>query len=493
MLTYGLTWYKSQLTANARADIQQQYSSVNAYSVSGFPLGSDGDPSFSYGYTPYTYPATSIIKTRNAGFLGSVNYAYDQRFLIDATYRLDGTSAFGSNKVYKPFIGGGLGWNLAKEKWFRHEKWIQLLKLRGDLGYTGNTNLGNFTSVSTFGFQTGLGTFGQGLNLLSLGNPDLGWEKTLQGSYGVDFQLWNNRISGYVEYFDKMTDPLVISASGTVPSSVAVNQNYEMNIGKLNTKGMDFNLRVSPVYNLRQRIVWTLGITGQAYKERYSGLGNQLANLNKTEQADQSLNRFQDGYSPDDIWAVKSRGIDPSNGQEIFENLNGAYSYTYDPAQVRRVGNTDPAVEGVINSTLAYHNWTLGLNFRYRIGGDIYNTDLYNKVENISGALIWNNQDRRALLDRWQHPGQVSQYKAITNMTTTPMSSRFVEKDNQLLGESINLGWRTTNGWIRKMGMQSLSFNCYLNDLFWWESIKLERGTDYPFARSVAFSINASF
>lgn len=493
MLTYGRNWYKSQLTVNARADIQQQYTSSYAFSVSGFPLGSDGDPSFSYGYAPYSYPATSIIKTRNVGFLGSANYAYDQRYLADLTYRLDGTSIFGSNKVYKPFVSAGLGWNLAKEKLFRDKKWIQMLKIRGDLGYTANTNLGNFTSVSTFGFQTGLGPFGQGLNLLSLGNPNLGWEKSLQGSYGVDFTLWNNRITGYVEYFNKKTDPLVISASGTVPSSVAVNENYEMNIGTLSTKGVDFNLRVSPVYNLKQRIVWTIGITGQAYKERYGGLGNQLANLNKTELADLSLNRFQDGYSPDDIWAVKSRGIDPSNGQEIFENLNGSNTYTYDPTQIRRVGNTDPVVEGVINSTIAYHNWTLGLNFRYRIGGDIFNTDLYNKVENISSTLLWNNQDKRALYDRWQTPGQVAQYKAITNTTYTPMSSRFVQLDNQLLGESINLGWRSTGPWVRKMGMQSLSFNCYLNDLFWWESIQLERGTDYPFARAVALSINASF
>jgi hypothetical protein len=158
------------------------------------------------------------------------------------------------------------------------------------------------------------------------------------------------------------------------------------------------------------------------------------------------------------------------------------------------VGNTDPVVEGVISSTLGYHNWSLGLNFRYRIGGDIFNTDLYNKVENITPSTVWFNQDKRALYDRWQYPGEVSQFKSITSLTTTtPMSSRFVQLDNQLLGESINLGWRATNGWIRKAGMQSLGFNFYLNDLFWWETIKLERGTDYPFARTAAFSINASF
>lgn len=493
MLTYAKTFRKSQLTANVRTDITQTSGTSTGFSATGYPYGTDGNPSFAYSYTPYTVPSSSTTTSRDVGFLGSANYAYDRRFLLDATYRLDGSSVFGSNKLFKPFASVGLGWNLNRESFLRHTRWIQLLKLRGNVGYTGNENLGQFTSVSTYGFNPGVNNFGQGLNLLSLGNPNLDWQKTLQGSYGMDFTLFGNRITGYVEYFDKVTNPLVVTANGALPSSVALNSGYEINVGELTTRGVDFNLRVSPIYNLRKRIILTIGITGEAYKSKYSGFGDKLAALNEQEQEDNGLNRYTDGYSPDDIWAVRSRGIDPANGQEIFQKKDGTLTYTYDPDDIVRVGNTEPKVEGVLTTTLAYHNFTLGVNFRYRLGGDIFNTDLYDKVENISLQQVMYNQDKRALYERWQKPGDVSQFKAISTTSYTPMSSRFVELDNQLIGESFNLGWRMSNGWIRKLSLQSLSFNFYLNDLFWLETVKTERGTDYPFSRSSSFSINASF
>ncbi|HTJ13733.1 MAG TPA: SusC/RagA family TonB-linked outer membrane protein [Dinghuibacter sp.] len=495
MVTYATTVRRNQVTVNVRSDISQTKNSSVGFSATGYPYGTDGNPSFAYSYTPYTVPSSSINTGRDVGFLGSVNYAYDQRFLFDGTYRLDGSSVFGSNKLFKPFASAGLGWNIGRESFLRRLGWIQLLKLRGDIGYTGNENLGQFTSVSTYSFQSGSynPNFGQGLSLESLGNPNLEWQKTLQSSYGLDFTLLRNRISGYFEYFDKATNPLVVTANGALPSSVGLNSGYEINAGKLTTRGVDFNLRVSPIYNLRKRIIWTIGITGEAYKSRYSDFGSRLDALNKQEQQSNGLVRYTDGYSPDDIWAVVSKGIDPATGHELFLKKDGTLTYTYDPNDITRVGNSEPRLEGVINSSLAYKGFTLGVNFRYRIGGDVFNSDLYQKVENISLQGVWQNQDKRALYDRWQKPGDVAQFKSISIQTSTPMSSRFVELDNQVIGESFNLGWRSSNGWIRKLRMQSLSFNLYLNDLFWLETVKTERGTGYPFARSSSFSINASF
>jgi TonB-linked SusC/RagA family outer membrane protein len=493
MLTYATILGKNRFTANVRSDIQQNSGTSVGFSATGFPYGTDGNPSFAYSYTPYTLPTSSTTVGRDVGFLGSINYTYDQRFLLDAVYRLDGTSVFGSNKLWKPFASAGLGWNLNREPFLRQLHWIDLLKIRGNIGFTGNENLGQFTSLSTYSYQPGVNNFGQGLTLASLGNPNLEWQKTLQGSYGMDFTLLHNRISGYLEYFDKVTNPLVITANGALPSSAGLNSGYELNAGELTTKGLDFNLRVSPIYDLRKRIIWTIGLTGQAYKSRYSGFGNKLQALNKQEQDANGLIRYTDGYSPDDIWAVVSKGIDPATGNELFLKKDGTTTFQYDPDDIARVGNTEPKVEGVISSTMAYKNFTLGVNFRYRLGGDVFNTDLYNKVENITLGNVRLNQDKRALFDRWQKPGDISQFKSIANTSATPMSSRFVEKDNQIIGESFNLGYRISNGWIRKMRMQSLSFNFYLNDLFWLESVKTERGTDYPFARTTSFSINASF
>ncbi len=131
---------------------------------------------------------------------------------------------------------------------------------------------------------------------------------------------------------------------------------------------------------------------------------------------------------------------------------------------------------------------------RYRYGGDAYNYALYQKVENISDDNVFFNQDKRALYDRWKKVGDISKFKAISITATTPISSRFVQPDNTITGESVRIGYEFGKaGWLKKLGMRSLSVNGYLNDIFRISTMKRERGTEYPFARTVAFTINTSF
>src|SRR5690606_30955732 len=106
---------------------------------------------------------------------------------------------------------------------------------------------------------------------------------------------------------------------------------------------------------------------------------------------------------------------------------------------------------------------------------------------------IKSNLDRRALYERWQQPGDIAKFRGIGNTVSTPLSSRFIQKDSHFTGESVNLSWRSSAGWIKAAGMQSLTFNFYLHDIFRLESILSERGINYPYARTLSFSVNASF
>lgn len=492
MISYAKVINKHQFNANVRGDMASSKTSLTSFEAVGFPFGTNGNPVFAYSYKPSSRPGSSSVTSRSVGALASINYAYDQRFMVDATYRVDGASNFGSNKQFQPFASAGIGWNLSREKFIRNIAWINLLKLRANAGYTGNQNLGSFTSTSVYTYLSGANRFGQALDMSSLGNPNLDWQNTLQKSFGADFTLLGNRISGYVEYFDKLTDPMIVTANGTIPASAGVS-NYSLNVGELRTTGYAFNLRLSPVYNMRKRIIWTVGVSGQANKSSYGGFGNSLKALNDLQLTRNSLLRFEDGNSPDDIWAVVSKGIDPATGAEIFRKKDGTFTFVYDTDDIVRVGNLRPKVEGVITSNFTYKNFNVGANVRYRIGGTVFNGALYQKVENISAADLLQNQDKRALYNRWQKPGDISEFKSISLTTTTPMSSRFVQEDNHFVGESINAGWRVSNGWIRKLRLQSLSINLYLNEIFRIESVLTERGIDYPFSRSASVSLNASF
>ncbi|MCD0490532.1 SusC/RagA family TonB-linked outer membrane protein [Pedobacter sp. MC2016-14] len=494
MLTFSKAVEKHQITASVRGDIQRTFNEGTGFSVTGFPFGTNGNPAFAFNYVPASTPTSSTVESRSVGLLASANYGYDQRFLVDLIYRLDGASAFGQENLFKPFVSGGIGWNLNREQFLKNASWINLLKLRANLGVTGNENLGQFSSVSTYVFQSGNNNnFGQGLSLVSLGNPSLDWQKTVQGSYGADFSFFNSRISGYLEYFNKDTDPLAVPATGVMPSSAGVNSNYVLNVGSLQTKGWNFNLRVSPIYNLEKRVIWSIGIMGSNYSSAYGGLQNSLSAFNTEELNNNGLNRYYDGYSPDDIWAVLSRGVDPATGKEIFQKKDGSLTFTYDPADVTKVGNSRPNLEGTINTSLTYKDFTFSAIMRYRFGGDVFNSAIYDKVENISTQNLIYNQDRRALYDRWQKPGDVAQFVAIADYIGSPMSSRFVENDSHIIGESFNVSWRSYAGWIKKLRLQSLGLSFYANDIFRIEKVQTERGIQYPYARSASFSINATF
>ena len=114
-------------------------------------------------------------------------------------------------------------------------------------------------------------------------------------------------------------------------------------------------------------------------------------------------------------------------------------------------------------------------------------------MENISETALYYNLDRRALSDRWQKPGDRARFKAISINDTTPMSSRFVLRENYISGESISIGYETSARWLHVVGVQGASFRLYMNDIFRLASFKEERGTDYPFSKSFSLSISLRF
>jgi TonB-linked SusC/RagA family outer membrane protein len=492
MLTYSkLLALKHAITANARAEIQENRNSSFTSVAVGFPAGSNGNPAYAYSYMHDSRPSSVERVYRRNNALLSVNYTYDQRFLFDASYRLDGSTAFGSNKKYSPFWSVGAGWNLHNEAYFKQFSWINVLRLRANTGMTGNQNFGSISSISTYEFDPYINQFGQGVTLLTLGNPDLKWQRTRSTNIGADVTAFGNRLRANLNVFEKNTDPLVVVVE--LPSSTGI-YGYPMNVGTMTTRGAEATLRFSPIYRPQQRMVWTLGFTGSTVKSRYADFTNQMEGVNKQQQESKSLLRYNDGYSPDDIWAVYSYGIDPGTGRELFRRKDGQYTFNYNPADVVVVGNSRPTLEGVLSSNLSLKGFSFGINVRYLYGGDVFNSALFNKVENISLGSLPNNQDKRALYDRWKTPGDISQFKGISITETTPMSSRFVQEENTLTGESISMGYDFVNSqWVKRLGMNTLRINAYMNDIFRASSIRRERGIDYPFTRSVSLSINASF
>ena len=492
-VTYGrLFGEEHMVNLVAGFNFSNTSTTMNGYSATGFTEDQFAAPSFANGYPEGGKPSYTESTTRAASFYLNGGYAYDNRYLLDVNYRRDGASMFGASHRWRDTWSVGLGWNIHKERFMEGTDFFQLLKLRASVGNPGNQNFSAYQAFTTYQFNGWMtNVFGAGVLIAAMGNPELQWQNTLNYTVGMDVAMWDNRLGLTLDVFRKVTDPLL--AVMTTPGSVGV-KSVAMNAGQQKTDGLETTLRVMPVHNPQKGISWTVSLNARTYKSRYAHIGNSLSSLNKEGQASvTSTTRYYDGGSPTAIWAVRSAGIDPATGQELFIKKDGTYSFTYDVADEVVVGDTQPKLEGVLGTTFYYKGFSLGAYFRYQLGGQIFNTDLYNKVENIDLADINYNQDRRALYDRWSVPGQEAQFKGISLTQRTDKSSRFVMDENTFAGESFNVGYEFTQPWIKKAGLSSLTLQAYMNDIFRVSSVKAERGIDYPFARSVSFSVSAVF
>lgn len=203
--------------------------------------------------------------------------------------------------------------------------------------------------------------------------------------------------------------------------------------------------------------------------------------------------QYEEGQSLTSIWAVKSLGIDPTTGQEIFLNRDGSVSDTWDTTQQVVVGNTEPKFNGAVGFNLVYKQWSFYSAFQYEWGGQEYNQTLVDRVEN---ADITNqNVDLRVLTDRWKQPGDIAQFKDIkdANRTTLP-TSRFVQDKAYFRLSALTLSYDFKREWLKKhTGMNMLRLEASTRDFINWNSIRQERGLSYPKSWTVDFTIKAQF
>ncbi|WP_185955213.1 SusC/RagA family TonB-linked outer membrane protein [Solitalea koreensis] len=491
LLSFGKTFGKHSFTANARSEISHRFNSSMGTTLVGFPVGSNGNPRFAFGYDQLGKPSAAQTVYRTANALVSANYSYDRRFLFDGSYRLDGSTSYGTNQRLSPYYATGIGWNLSEEKFIKGISWIDNLRISSNIGVTGNQNFGSVAASSVYSYDPSYNKFGQALTLTSVANPDIKAQKTLQLSNSINFSFLNKKLSGYFQFYNKFTNNMVVSIDNAASTGFA---NHQENFGNLTTKGFETRIAYNVIQNLKKRINWTISATGGHTQSSYGGFGNKLSRLNASQEANRTYLRFQDGNSPSAIWAAQSLGIDPATGREMFLTSTGNYTFEYPYAATVVIGNTDPLIQGIITNSIRLKGFNINMSMRYSQGASIINSALFNKVENISYKQLSLNQDRRALYDRWKKPGDIAQFKGISLTDETQMSSRFVQQEDVFSFESMSVGYNFENAkWIKSMGMNALSFSAYTNDILRISTVKRERGIGYPFARSVSFSLKASF
>lgn len=437
-------------------------------------------------------PVGEESASRRVGFTGNFNYTYDNRYFADFTYRTDGSSQFGSKNKFAPFWSAGLGWNIHREKFMVDNKVINNLRLRGSIGDTGSQQFEAYKALSTFKYYTDRNyLIWNAAELMGLGNENLKWQTTRQLNAGIELGMFNNRISASFDIYNKTTSNLLSMMAMPLSNGF---DSFTDNVGKVKNNGFEAMLSGYLVRNTSKEIFWT--VTGKlAYNK---DVITKLSDAIKLQNEEYLIGNNQDatlvyeGYSQKSIYAVRTLGIDPSTGDEVYLDRNGNITDTWKSIDRVYLGVEQPKYRGNISTMFTYKNFSVNMSFGYHWGGKQYNETLIDKVE-VPIAAIKSNLDRRVLTDRWLKPGDVKFFKAISS-TETKKSSRFVMDDNVFEMQNISVQYRLNSKKLtEKTNLQSINFALDMSDVFYISSVKRERGTDYPFARRVGLTISLLF
>lgn len=451
-------------------------------------------------YAQNEMPSGYNTKTRQFGITGNVNYTYNSLYYIDLSYRVDGNSSYGSDKKYAPFWSAGIGWNLHNEKILKDNGIVNMLRLKASYGEIGAASGAEETDAYTYYQYINNNRYMNwtGAALGGFGNPNLSWQTTKEMNIGTEFGLLDNRIKGSFEIYTKKTNNLLSSMD--LPLSMGF-PSYRANIGEVENNGWEAALQGFIIRDTKRKINWMVGAQLVYNKNEITKLSQAIKDQTETymnsdatdEDASGIQNLFYEGRPQNAIYAVQSLGIDPSTGKEIYLDKNGNITDTWKATDKVYCGSADPKYRGNLNTMLQWGDFTLSASFGYYWGGKVYNSTLRDRVEVTLSDIQEKNVDERVLSSRWYEAGDVVFFKKLSN-TSSKATSRYVMDDNVLELQSVSLQYKLKSTWLLKnFHLNSAIIGINMNDLFHWGSVKMERGTSYPYARNIQASVKLLF
>ena len=483
----------TMLTLNLGGEIKRSKSTSSTLVATGFLSDEQNDIAYATTYPDGGKPSGSEDLSASLGGFLAANFMWKNRYVLDGSYRVSGSSKFGSDHRYAPFWSVGAGWNIHNEEFAKKLGWINTLRLRGSYGYTGSVKFSSYQAVTTYKYNSDyLSYTGVGAIPMGMANPDLKWQTTKKLNVGITSSLFGDRLNVNFDVYNEKTTDMLIDRS-LPPSSGTTS--VKANLGSQTSNGIEFSLWGKIIKTRDWE--WSLSVNGLHSKTTINNISDAMKRMNEQNasgftSSDGSTNiasssplfQYREGESPSAIYAVRSAGIDPATGNEIFIKKDGSYTYKYDSKDQVSCGDTNPTLQGSISSMLQYKNFSLTASFSYRFGGEMYNSTRALKVENVNPRK---NCDVRAFTDRWTNVGDVKPYIDIAKATgnTSVYTDRFVEKDDELWLSSLYLQYNVPMTFLKKLHIQKMYLGIGTEDLFRITSAKYERGTSYLLAELI--------
>lgn len=444
---------------------------INAVIGQSFEKSSETDNSIG-GYTFFSDQIQSIEAAANkyiidaltqqwamASFFGRLNYEYRGRYLAGVTYRTDGSSKFGANRRYVSFPSFSAGWRISKESFLADYKWIDDIKLRGSLGYTGNNN-----SSSYYGSQ---GQYLLNSNNLSYAgvpilqmqqpdNPNLKWERTRSIDAGLDVSLWNGRFSGTFDYYRRRVKDMILS------SAIPLYQGWSsqpQNIGDMLNEGLELLVNATILRNKNFSWSATFNISNNHNK-----ILRLTANAEEIGLADDAYKFLKVGQPAGQFFLYQWQGVNTQTGDPLWGDGKGGTSNIPPASRYQEVpdvnvfrqsyGSSLPDFIGGMGHTINYKNWQLDAFFSFSLGAKMINGSRASLLTYSTEDA--NNLDQR-ILDHWLVPGHHTAIPRLDNRsisipdgstgssiydyTTSSTISRFLENGSYLRLRTLTLAY----------------------------------------------------
>ena len=498
--------------------------------------------------------SSSVGEYAIESYFGRLNYNFDDRYLLTATLRADGSSSFGPDNRWGYFPSMALAWRASNEKFLKDISWLSNLKLRLGWGLVGNQNAGNYAYGATMGSVATV--WGTGYVQSSFPNNELKWEKTNSWNVGLDLSLFKNRIELIVDAYYKKTDNMLIRAS--LPSyATGVISAPWVNVGAMENKGFEFTLNTVNIS--KKDLMWKTGITFSLNRNKVTALYTETAGLTGTINGNtytytsvgNPVGQFY-GYkvkgmfcTEDDFYAKDKNGdylLDANGnkkfvalptdktvkeneiwyGDYIWEDLNG--DGVIDEQDRTNIGNPLPKFTFGLNNTITWKNFDLNIFINGSVGNKVYNfLQEENTVPtNNTGMLrICKDYAQVGLIDSnggntlenmyvinagSARVQRITQHNANDNNRT---SDRFVEDGSYLRLKNVSLGYTLPKSLLEKIGIERVRVYCNIQNLFTitgydgydpevgaYNQNVLLTGVDYaryPSQRIYTFGINVNF
>lgn len=484
--------FKDKISTNIGAGVNTVTMSGigEGYTATGFLSDNMNFIQYAQRFKENSSPRGFFDKSRMIGFFANANVGYENRYFVDLSFRADGSSRFGRNSRFAPFWSAGLAWNMDREKWWTSDA---RLKVRGSVGSTGSVNFSADQALTKYDYKPEYEYNGYyGAVLAGYGNPALKWQNTVQTNIGADLTMLKNFVVLNIDAYLKQTQNLLLPID-VAPSTGF--SSYTENLGSMENKGMDLRLRFN-VLKGDNPVNWNFTLGAATNKNKIVKLSNALEAMNLEAAKDsvamgpKPLRIYEAGRSQSALMVVESLGIDPMTGNEIYRKLNGDLTLEYSAKDKIIAGDMNPTWMGTFQSNVLYKGFNLYFILAYEYGAKIYNSTLAQKVEGSDPKF---NADRRVLYERWKQPGDVALFRRINDTNAPYQTTRLVQDNNFLRLQTLTLTYDLPKRSLEHLRLERARVMVTTSDLFRFSTVKMERGTRYPYAQTVSLGLNLTF